>query len=90
MRTWSFAVGRDAYTLEQATVRHLRDQLHLPPGYTRAQLGVDGATETVAAADMSVAAFCVLIDQLRSRLQLTTLDERLSLEPDGQTRQVPE
>lgn len=72
---WSVDVptGDDAYNLEQALIAWWRDELGLPPAYTRHQMPQFGATETAQWEDMHPLYVLAKVDQLAESLGLPAL-----------------
>ena len=64
MRTWPFSIGRDAYLVEQTTLRHLRKSLGLPQFATVSEMKQGGATETVADIHVTLADFAAIVERV--------------------------
>nr|WP_269142597.1 zinc-ribbon domain-containing protein [Georgenia yuyongxinii] len=72
-KVWRFALGRDAYSVEQEVIRRLRAELGLIAAYLPEEMRQGGATETVAAVDLPLTAMCSLVEDTVVRLGLNPL-----------------
>lgn len=69
MCTWRFSIGRDAYLVEQATLRRLRKTLGLPQFATVQQMRQGGATETVADVHVSLDDLIAMVEEVTAAVE---------------------